>query len=89
MWYYEAVCMQARTEFLLESLKSNLCATYLHVPHDHVEVTQVTGTTQEVTKEVEGRSEDASLAHSLGSVLLQHATTFIVETNAGNDDTII
>ena len=78
------VCIQATTYSLLANLKSNLCATYLHVSPDHVEVRQVSGTTQEITKEVAGRSEDASFACNLGNVLLRHATSFMVQTRAGN-----
>lgn len=81
--------MQAATYSLLENLKSNLCATYLNVSHDHVEVRQVSGTTQEVTKEVKGRSEDASFARSLGAVLLQHATSFMVQIRAGKRDMLL
>ena len=69
--------MQAITRSLLENLRSNLCASYLNVSPDHVEVKQVSGTTQEITKEVAGRSEDASFARSLGKVLLRHATSFV------------
>lgn len=81
--------MQAATYSLLENLKSNLCATYLNVSHDHIEIRQVSGTTQEVTKEVNGRSEDASLARSLGDVLLQHSTTFMVQIKAGKCDMLL
>ena len=69
---------------MLENLKANLCAIFLTVPQDNAEVRQVIGTTQEVVRKVESRPEDSSFALSLGNVLLQHATSFIVQSEAGN-----
>lgn len=76
--------MQAATYSMLENLKANLCATFLTIPHDHAEVRQVIGTTQEVVKKVASRPQDSSFALSLGHVLLQHSTSLMVELNAGN-----
>ena len=74
---------------MLENLKANLCATFLTIPHDHAEVRQVIGTTQEVVKKVASRPEDSSFALSLGHVLLQHLTSFMVQHNAGESDILL
>ena len=76
--------MQAATYSVLENLKANLSATFLTIPHDHAEVKQVIGTTQEVVRKVASRPEDSSFALSLAHVLLQHSAGFIVQHNAGN-----
>ena len=75
--------LQTTTYAKLESLKVNLHASFLTVPDDHEEVKQVVGTTQEVTKVVLSRLEDATFASSLGSVLLQHVTQLVDLLQAG------
>lgn len=74
--------MQTTTYTKLENLKTNLCASFLTVPHDHVEVKQVVGTTAELTRTVTSRSEDLSFARSLGRVML-HITGFMKLSQAG------
>ena len=81
--------MQAATYSMLENLKANLCATFLTILHDHAEVKQVIGTTQEVVRKVASRPEDSSFALGLGHVLLQHSTSFIVQHNAGDCDVLL
>lgn len=78
------VYMQAATYLMLENLKANLLATFLTISHDHAEVKQKIGSTEEVVRKVESRPEDSSFALSLGRVLLQHSTSFMVQHNAGD-----
>ena len=69
---------------MLENLKANLCATFLTIPHDHAEVKQKIGSTEEVVRKVASRPEDSTFALSLGHVLLQHSTSFMEQCNEGD-----
>ena len=68
--------LQTETHAQLDSLRSNLCATFLVVPHDDAEVRRVVGKTQEIMRQVEGRSEDVSFVMDLSRVLLNHFMQF-------------
>ena len=66
--------LQVQTYAKRDSLAWNMCGSYLVVQHDNIEVQQVNGETQEITRLVASRSEDISFATNLGSVLLKHVS---------------
>lgn len=68
--------LQTETHAQLDSLRSDMCAGYLVVPHDDAEVRQVVGETREIIRPVAGRAEDVSFAMDLSRVLLDHVKQF-------------
>ena len=53
-----------------------MCASFLVVPSDDVEVREVVGKTHELTRQVGSRCEDAKIALDLGRVLFDHVERF-------------
>jgi hypothetical protein len=68
--------LQTQTYALQDRLQKNMCASYLIISADHVEVKQVVGETREITRLVATRYEDVTFAMDLGTVLLDHLKLF-------------
>lgn len=68
--------LQTETQDQLDSLRSNMHASFLIVPSDDAAVRQVVGETQDIVRQVGNRPEDVSFAMNLSRVLLEHVERF-------------
>ena len=68
--------LQTETQDQLDSLRSNMRASFLVVPFDDAEVKQEVVQTHEIMRQVGKRPEDVSFAMDLSSILLEHVDHF-------------